>query len=150
MKVTIQHSINLEDVPEKAHELLIPVEENIDNAYRWLNSLLKDLSRDSISPELAAISIDRIRKTLSDCDLILGEVGSIMQGVADYEKEQLPPSYPPASADEQLRLQRAREAANKPSPEQQELEEKLHALAMEKREALLKDKEDCDGPDLPF
>ena len=155
MKVTIQHSINLEDVPEKAHELLMPVEEKIDNAMRWLSALSRDLSTGSISAELASTSIDRIRQALGDCDVTLNEVGSIMQGVADYEKESLlPPSPPPASvptSNDFAQLERAmEEVAREKDQQQSELEEKLQALALEKREALLKEKELTNESDLPF
>ncbi len=150
MKVTIQHSINLEDVPEKAHELLMPVEEKIDNAMRWLNALSRDLSTNSITAELASTSINRIRKVLGDCDITLNEVGSIMQGVADYEKESLlPPSPPPASvptSNDFAQLEQAMEYAAK-EKEQTEL---IQALALEKYEALKKEKETINESDIPF
>jgi len=155
MKVTIQHSINLEDVPGKAHELLMPVEEKIDNAMRWLNALSRDLSMDNITAELASATCVRIREALSECDLSLQEVGSIMQGVADYEKESLlPPSPPPISeskAEGWDKLEHAMEQITEEKDLQEaELEEKLQALASEKHEALLKEKELVNEPILPF
>ena len=86
MKVTITHSINLEDVPDKASELIIPAEELIANVARWLNSLARDLSNNNITAEMAVLSLDRCRRALGDCDHSLAEVEGILQGVADYEK----------------------------------------------------------------
>ena len=96
MKVSITHSIDLEEVPEKASELLIPVEEKLADTVRWLNNLCRDLSRGNMSSELAALSVERIRRTMGEGDVILGEVENILQGVADYEKSQALPPIPPA------------------------------------------------------
>ena len=149
MKVRIQHSINLEDVPEKAHELLMPVEEKLDNAMRWLNALSRDLATNSISADLASTSIDRIRKALGECDFTLREVESIMQGVSDYEKEMLlPPSQPTTSSSVSNNSPPAQQATG--DDEQTEFNNMLEALAREKRDALLKEKELKDEPDLPF
>ena len=95
MKVRISHSIELEEVPEKAAELLIPAEDKLTDAVRWLNNLSKDLCRSNVSAEMAAMMLDRIRRMMGECDSVLAEVEGIMQGVADYEKEEaLPPASP--------------------------------------------------------
>ncbi len=101
MKVRISHSIELEEVPEKAAELLMPAEDKLTDAVRWLDHLCRDLSRKNISAEMAAMSLDRIRRTMGECDNALAEVEGIMQGVAEHEKQQeLPlPSYPPPQSD---------------------------------------------------
>ena len=88
MKVTITHSIDLEEVPEKAAELLLPAEEKLSNAMRWLNALSRDLCRDDISAEMASMSLSRLRVALRESDQVLGEVASILSGVVEYEKKQ--------------------------------------------------------------
>ena len=100
MRVKITHSIDLEEVPEKAYDLLLPIEQKLAQALRWLASLNRDLSDNDIEPELAALSIDRIRRSLGTSDNILEEVQSIMAGVADYKaNEVLPPSMPSQAGD---------------------------------------------------
>ena len=124
MKVKITHSINLEDVPEKASELLIPAEERLSNSLRWLGDLSRDLSRDNISAEMAVLSLDRIRRAMGECDHTLAEVEGILGGVAEYEKEQVLPPSPPMT---------------QPS-------EGFHQMM----EDIAKEKEKHDEPDLPF
>jgi len=129
MKVTITHSIDLEDLPEKVVELLMPAEDKLSNSIRWLSTLCRDYSNEDISAAVAAENLDRIRKALSDCDSVLSEVSDIVQGIVAHEQQQqLPPSSPPA-------------------PEQRTLSEEDQALADDMLRGL---KEKQDEPNLPF
>tara|TARA_Y100000034_G_C6794339_1_gene355898 strand:- start:214 stop:576 length:363 start_codon:yes stop_codon:yes gene_type:complete len=102
MKVRISHSIDLEEVPAKAAELLIPAEKLLEDALRWFDALREDLANDNISTEIATLSLDRIRRAMGTCDTTLEEVENIMKGVLEFEKGQnlpLPSSPPPYSED---------------------------------------------------
>ena len=58
MKVTITHSIDLEEVPEKASELLIPAEDKLSSSLRWLSSLIRDLSNNDVPALMGAMMLD--------------------------------------------------------------------------------------------
>jgi len=128
MKVSITHSINLEDIPEKVADLLAPAEHKLSNSIRWLSTLCRDYSNEDISAAEASMSLDRIRKALGECDLVLNEVSNIVQGVVDYEQSLLPPSP-------------------EPSPAQKPLSEEEQALADDMLRGL---KERQDESNLPF
>jgi len=97
MKVTITHSIDLEEVPEKAADLLTPAEEKLTHIMRWLSGLTRDLCNNKITAEMASLSLDRVRRELAECDNIIAEVEGIMSGVADYEQQKVTtfPATPP-------------------------------------------------------
>ena len=88
MKVRITHSIELEEIPERAAELLEPAGDKLADAVRWLDNLSRDLYRSNVSAEVAAGMLDRIRRAMGEADAVLSEVEGIMQGVADYEKQE--------------------------------------------------------------
>tara|TARA_Y100000593_G_scaffold90924_1_gene178462 strand:+ start:824 stop:1195 length:372 start_codon:yes stop_codon:yes gene_type:complete len=120
MKVTITHSIDLEDVPKKTADLLEPAKEKLNNSLRWLESLCADLSQDNISAEMAALSADRIRRAMAESDIVLAEVGNILSGVAQHEREkQTDLPLTPAAVDDldkALReLAAAKEEKNEPN-----------------------------------
>jgi hypothetical protein len=97
MKVTITHSIDLEEVPEKAADLLMPAEDKLAYIVGWLSGLSCDLHNNKITAEMACLSLDRVRREMAECDNIIAEVEAIMSGVANYEqqKDTTPPTTPP-------------------------------------------------------
>jgi len=121
MKVNISHSIELEDLPQKAAELLMPAETRLKNALRWLDVLVRDLDGKVIDTKMAVVSLDRIRRSLGTCDNVLTEVENIMQAVLEYEQRQdLPPSpAPPPQPDNGFNrmveeMEREKESLNEP------------------------------------
>jgi hypothetical protein len=146
MRVKITHSIDLEDVSEKASELVMPVEDNLSNVLRWLGALGRDLANDNITAEMTVLSLDRIRRSMGKADATLAEVEGIMQGVAAYKKQQELPPIP---------------AGTPPATSSQSGFDELEVLAeeiardKERKEALAKDmlqglKEKQDESPLPF
>ena len=82
MKVTIQYSIDLEDIPNKVRDFLMTSaqkSQNIEAGIRYTISLMEDNM--SIDEQLKRI--DEVRKEMADIDLTLMDCSEILHG---YQK----------------------------------------------------------------
>ena len=82
MKVTIQYSVDLEDIPNKVRELLMTSaqkSQNIEAGIRYTISLMEDNM--SIDEQLKRI--DEVRREMADIDLTLMDCSEILHG---YQK----------------------------------------------------------------
>ena len=82
MKVNIQYSVDLEDIPNKVRELLMTSAQkslNIEAGIRYTISLMEDNM--SIDEQLKRI--DEVRREMADIDLTLMDCSEILHG---YQK----------------------------------------------------------------
>ncbi len=82
MKVTIQYSIDLEDIPNKVRDFLMTSaqkSQSIEAGIRYTISLMEDNM--SIDEQLKRI--DEVRKEMADIDLTLMDCSEILHG---YQK----------------------------------------------------------------
>ena len=82
MKVTIQYSVDLEDIPNKVRDFLTTSaqkSQNIEAGIRYTISLMEDNM--SIDEQLKRI--DEVRKEMADIDLTLMDCSEILHG---YQK----------------------------------------------------------------
>ena len=82
MKVTIQYSVDLEDIPNKVRDFLMTSaqkSQSIEAGIRYTISLMEDNM--SIDEQLKRI--DEVRKEMADIDLILMDCSEILHG---YQK----------------------------------------------------------------
>ena len=79
MKVTIQHSIDLDDIPNKIREFLMKAvqkSDNIEAGLRYVVSLVDD--NRSLQEQLERM--DKVRRDLAEIDLILLDSSDILHG----------------------------------------------------------------------
>ena len=82
MKVTIQYSIDLEDIPNKVRDFLMTSaqkSQSIEAGIRYTISLMEDNM--SIDEQLK--HIDEVRREMADIDLVLMDCSEILHG---YQK----------------------------------------------------------------
>ena len=82
MKVTIQYSVDLEDIPNKVRDFLMTSaqkSQNIEAGIRYTISLMEDNM--SIDEQLKRI--DEVRREMADIDLTLMDCSEILHG---YQK----------------------------------------------------------------
>jgi len=101
MRVKIQYSVDLEDVPDQV-ERLLPSSWEIEE----IKGLIEDIEPEA-SPTAAMKSIDYIRKQLFSLDTRLDDCYSILQGYVGVlsRGEEQPPEQPPEqpSLEDQLK-----------------------------------------------
>ena len=88
MKVKITHTLELEEVPKKIKNLVLPNRQKFDKCIAHLESFRFLLSQVPTDEDfvLANLHIESVRRTLMDIDETLNEAGSMLGGVIDYKK----------------------------------------------------------------
>jgi hypothetical protein len=95
MRVSLQYSVDLEDVPEHVIDLIDNEWDNISFCDHLINECMEILKAEDPSIGSSLKKIDRVRKMLGRIDLRLSECESILKG---YEKAiQPPPPQPTAN-----------------------------------------------------
>ena len=82
MKVTIQYSVDLEDIPNKVRDFLMTSaqkSQSIEAGIRYTISLMED----NMSIDAQLKRIDEVRKEMADIDLTLMDCSEILHG---YQK----------------------------------------------------------------
>ena len=88
MKVKITHTLELEEVPAKACDLVCPTKKQIQKLRDHLESITFLLcSGDPSSISIASVHLDAARKELGSIDVVLEEVHSMVSGLDEYYKQ---------------------------------------------------------------
>jgi|7_EtaG_2_1085326.scaffolds.fasta_scaffold03949_7 hypothetical protein len=103
MRVNIQYSVNIEELPELTVQLLIKSIENID--MEALEALGATTNSDDTADPMSlgtAETIDQLRQSLAATDALLSDVYNIITGYLNYKTTATttPPSSPPIPVEE--------------------------------------------------
>ena len=93
MRVRISYGVEIEDVPNEAHELGTSVGVKLANALKTvLPAALEELVSKDADYGLVSKKLDEFRRVLSDVDLTIADLDGIVRGMQDFyeEKEDVP------------------------------------------------------------
>ena len=84
MRVKISYGIEIEKVPETTKSILEESSLNLSDTMNKLKIILLELEQSSPNLNLATDRINEVRESLSEIDLTLGDVQSILLGLQNY------------------------------------------------------------------
>jgi|9_EtaG_2_1085328.scaffolds.fasta_scaffold43722_1 hypothetical protein len=84
MRVKISYTMDINDVPDKAAEIIHQSLNELQEARDLLNRTLSDMDRVSDNISHALVSLDRARLAMGSADSSLAEVHSIMAALEIY------------------------------------------------------------------
>lgn len=84
MRVKISYGIEIEKVPETTKSILEESSLNLSDTMNKLKIILLELEQSSPNLNLVTDRINQVRESLSEIDLTLGDVQSILLGLQNY------------------------------------------------------------------
>tara|TARA_Y100001972_G_C7440008_1_gene225909 strand:+ start:273 stop:560 length:288 start_codon:yes stop_codon:yes gene_type:complete len=88
VRVRISYGVEVEDVPNEAHELGTSVGTKLANALKTiLPSALEELVSKDADYGLVSKKLDEFRRVLSDVDLTVADIDGIVRGLQDFHEE---------------------------------------------------------------
>ena len=84
MRVKISYTMNIDDVPDKACDIIHESMNQLNEAVQLLKRSLSDLDKPSENISHALSALDRARIAMGTADVALQEVQSIMTGLENY------------------------------------------------------------------
>lgn len=84
MRVKISYGIEIEKVPETTKSILEESSLHLSDTMNKLKIILLELEQSSPNLNLATDRINQVRESLSEIDLTLGDVQSILLGLQNY------------------------------------------------------------------